>query len=90
MLYSWVFYNMRISCVFLCLDTSLFSLERTRNFCSFQVTRFVMGNLFIKMKSILLEILCKVLTELCLYIYLKSSSHNMFFLIFQVKLFKIN
>ena len=41
-------------------------LEKTRSFCSFQVTRFVVGNLFIKIKSSL--ILNKVLTELCLYI----------------------
>ena len=31
------------------------SLEKTRDFCFFEVTRFVIGNLFFKMKSFFLE-----------------------------------
>ena len=45
-----------------------FSFERIRNFCSFQVTHFVVGNLFIQNEKLFTWSLCKVLTKLCLYI----------------------
>ena len=44
------------ACVFLRLNTFYFSLDKTRDFCSFQVTPFVVRKLFIKMKSYLLEV----------------------------------
>ena len=49
-------YRHRHKLMLLSLNTSQFSLERTKNFCSFQVTRFVVRNLFIKMKSYLLQV----------------------------------
>ena len=57
------------------------SLEKTRDFCSFQVTRFAAGNLFIKMKSYFLEFYIKVSTELsacqlCLYIWMDVDELN--------------
>ena len=39
-----------------CLSISTTLIHKTRNFCSFQVTRFVVGDLFIQMKSYLLEV----------------------------------
>ena len=59
-----------------------FPLRKTRNFCSFQVTRFVLGDLFIKMESYLLEVhirfypnsvYVRVCLPLCLCLYLCLS-----------------
>ena len=38
------------------LNKSQIPLEKTRKFCSFQVTHFVLGDLFIKIKSFLLQV----------------------------------
>ena len=57
LLYETVFclYILLRKCVCLCFNMSYFSLKKTRDFCSFQVTCIAVGNLFNKIKSKLLE-----------------------------------
>ena len=55
-----------------------FSLGKTKDFCSFPVTHIAVGNLLIKMKSNLLEMLRRFLTKLCLHmlVLLLISKNN--------------
>ena len=67
------------------MDMFQVSIERTRNFCSFQVTRFVTGNLFVEKISNLLETLYKVLSDLY-----KFATHILFKINFICHIMKEN